>query len=165
MLTVSHIATTLQHSHHPSTAIVQDPCVYCIYCGVQLANVTRGIPSIPLVCPLYLQDGSGDAWRACAECANIAGSLWYYAGYGRTAMPRPKLRGAALDIYVWLLRESPQDDWSLLKIPLVASRLRYSRGAISSALARLLRRGYLERQRVGRYSAYRPLIWQRPKGE
>src|SRR5271166_4903336 len=126
MLTVSHIATTLQKGYHPPTPMVQAPNVYCIYCGVLLANVTRGIPATPLLCPLKLENYSGDEWRACAECANIASTIWYYAGAGRSYMPHPKLRGAALDLYVWILRESPQDDWTRVPVPLVADRLRYS---------------------------------------
>lgn len=163
MLTLSHIAYHLSTTPTGPTVKVADPPNYCVFCGVLLADPKLGTPVEPLTCPLTLD---GHEWRQCAECSNIASTIWYYAGAGESYLPKPRMKGAALDVYIWILRENPQNMWTRLPIPEVARRLRYSRGAIAAALVRLRKRGYLEkRPRTGRYGEYKPLIWQRPKGE
>jgi DNA-binding MarR family transcriptional regulator len=165
MLTVSHIAHALSTGPHPPSIAEPDAINYCIYCGVALSNPTRGIPREPLTCPLHLNPHQ--EWRSCAECLHIASAIYYYRGGGKSYLPHLRIRGAALDIYVWILRQGPYiDDWIRVPVPQAAEDLRYSRGAITAALMRLRKRGLLEkRPRSGRYAEYRPLIWQRPKGE
>lgn len=163
MLTVSHIALRLSNAPHYATVAEPEAHNYCVYCGVTLSDVTRAIPAYPLVCPISLERKE---LRQCNDCANIAAALYYYRGNGRTYLPQPKLRGAALDLYVWILRENPQDCWTTIPVPQIATYLRYSRATIAATLTRLCKRGYLEkRPRAGRYREYKPLIWQRPKGE
>lgn len=164
MISVSHIATRLS-SVAPGPSILPALVVNnCIYCGCLLDDPNAGTLVQPLTCPVDMVHTSHH-WRACRECTNIASSIYYYAGHGNTFFPKPKIKGAQLDVYVWILRENPQDCWTRVQNPMLARELHYSYATIAGALTRLRARGLVEKRRTGRYCDYRPLIWQRPKGE
>jgi hypothetical protein len=162
MVTVSHIAQRLSTTPRGPSQAAADLSNYCLYCGCLIADIDRLTLHEPRTCPIDLLGAHG--WRPCWECSGIAAAIWYYLGNGQTRMPQPVIRGASLDVYVWIVRRS-QEEWTVVQVPYLAAALRYSRSAIAGALRRLRLLGILEkRPRAGLYGQYRPLIWQLPMG-